>query len=519
MPKPGQSSPLFPTLLHSSNEAVQPATPAQPDYPARERMERATQLWLAIRFPALTLEARGALHGAVEPVAVLEEQSGALRVCAVNAAASTQGVDVGAPLTAAYALVPELVTFERDPERELVRLQRLAAWCAQFTSTVSVTPPDTLLLDVHGSLKLFDGLATLLTRVDEALAALQLMHQLAVAPTALAALWFVRGHEPLVLDDPARLSDALARLPLAVTHWPARTRQTLSGMGVQQIGDVLRLPRDGFARRFGHERRLDLDRALGNCPDPRTPFVLPPVFHARLDLLTETERLSHIEHAVGRLLDELAGVLRGHQRAVSQFDVQLLHRDAPVTVVTIGLAAPAREAARLRRVVHERFERLTLAAPVAEVVLEATRLELLSGRDGDLFSRSVSGYEWPQLVETLRARLGARSVHGLCLVPEHRPEAAWRYVEPGTDGASFTLPARPLWMLSEPSRLSVINHWPAFDGVLQLLRGPERIETGWWDGKDVARDYYIARNPQQLYVWIYRRRRKPKDWYLHGVFA
>jgi hypothetical protein len=34
----------------------------------------------------------------------------------------------------------------------------------------------------------------------------------------------------------------------------------------------------------------------------------------------------------------------------------------------------------------------------------------------------------PQLVERLRARLGEEAVYGVCLIPEHRPEAAWRRV-------------------------------------------------------------------------------------------
>lgn len=521
MRKPGQSRSLFPTLLHTSNAPVErpPQPPPTPDYPERDRAPHARTLWLALRFVDLALEARGARRDNAEPVAVISEHSGVLTVCAANAAAAALGVDTGTPLTAAYALAPQLITLERDEPREVARLHRLAAWCVQFTSTVSLEPPDTLLLDVQGSLTLFGGLPALLGQVEAQLDQLRIARSLSVAPTAQAALWFVRSAAPLVLDDAARLPDALSRLPLSVTGWPVRTLHTLAGMGVRGVGDVLRLPRDGFARRFGRQGRRELDRALGIGPEPRTPFVMPPVFEAALDLLTETERLTHIELAVGRLLDELAGVLRGHQRAVAQFRVGLTHRDATPTVIEIGLAAPSRDVARFKRVVHERLEALTLAAPVTDVTLTAPNLILLSGRDGDLFSRSVAGYEWPQLVETLRARLGAAAVHGLCLVPEHRPEAAWRYVEPGTPGASFDVPRRPLWMMSRPAPLRVHGQWPYWDGVLRIVRGPERIETGWWDGKDVARDYYIAVNPQQLYLWIYRRRRSPKDWYVHGVFA
>ncbi len=527
MRKPGQSRSLFPTLLHTDNtrrEAAQPPPAAPQTAPspvstAPERAELPRTLWLALQCTELPLLACGGARISDQPVAIIVDEKGALSVCASNDCAVAQGVTVGVPLTAAYALVPDLITRERDEKKEQRVLERLAAWSMQFTSTVNVLAPNTLLLEVQGSLKLFGGLPTLVQQLHEQLRDRHVRHRLAVAPTARAALWSARSPTPVVLDDATRLPDLISRLPLSVTRWPLRTLQRLDGMGLRQIGDVLRLPRDGFARRFGRERRLELDQALGIAPDPRTPFVMAPEFEAHLDLLCETERITHIEHALGELIDELEGVLRAHQRGVAALRITLAHLDIDATCVQVGLAAPTRDAVRLKRVVHERLDALTLRAPVVDVALRAAALVPLDGRDGDLFSRSVNGYDWPQLVETLRARLGVSAVHGVCLVPEHRPEAAWRYVEPGTTSPAFAAATRPLWMLSEPVRLPVREGWPQWDGALRILRGPERIETGWWDGRDVARDYYVAVNPHTLHLWIYRRRRAPRDWYLHGVFA
>jgi protein ImuB len=77
---------------------------------------------------------------------------------------------------------------------------------------------------------------------------------------------------------------------------------------------------------------------------------------------------------------------------------------------------------------------------------------------------------------------------------------------------------------------------------LVLEQGPERIESGWWDGRGVARDYYVARQrgggtpeptpagrpqgegqdgPSQIHgakLWVFQERQS-KRWYLHGVFA
>ena len=65
-----------------------------------------------------------------------------------------------------------------------------------------------------------------------------------------------------------------------------------------------------------------------------------------------------------------------------------------------------------------------------------------------------------------------------------------------------------------PERNAVPQHE---DGPLTLLAGPERIESGWWDGQDMERDYFIARTPREALVWVYRERRA--GWYLHGIFS
>jgi protein ImuB len=76
---------------------------------------------------------------------------------------------------------------------------------------------------------------------------------------------------------------------------------------------------------------------------------------------------------------------------------------------------------------------------------------------------------------------------------------------------------RPVWLLNEPVLLSADLQQLRQEGVI-LEQGPERIESGWWDGKGVARDYYIARQIQGARWWVFQER-QTKGWYLHGVFA
>ena len=109
----------------------------------------------------------------------------------------------------------------------------------------------------------------------------------------------------------------------------------------------------------------------------------------------------------------------------------------------------------------------------------------------------------------LAASRGATAVCGLATHPDHRPEHAWRRVEPGEwDPHEFRQPGpRPLWLL-EPRKLE--------EGQFELLAGPERIESGWWDGDEAGRDYFVARFKNASLAWIYR---EIGEWFLHGLFA
>ena len=107
-----------------------------------------------------------------------------------------------------------------------------------------------------------------------------------------------------------------------------------------------------------------------------------------------------------------------------------------------------------------------------------------------------------------------------CAPPaEHRPERAGVIAEAGQRPLQLDFGERPFWLLESPRPLAEIGAVPHHDGPLELLVGPERIESGWWDGDDVARDYFVARMQNEALVWIYREWRGEGGWYLHGVFA
>jgi len=509
------------------------------DEPARS-VAPAGELWLAIHLPNYILEslwqsaaaASEAAAGAdTGHVVVVDPGRGGKVVCACGVTATAAGVAPGMALNSALALLPDARVLARDSRRERTLLETVAMMALDFTPRVNLDPPDGVLLEVRGSLRLFGGVRPLCARVGERLRARGLAPRIALTPTRLASLWFARSGIEVVLRRPEALAGRLAALPLACTRWPERSLRSLATMGVRAVGDCLRLPRDGFTRRFELQMRLDLDRALGHAPDPRAAFVPGERFAARRDLEPELADTARLQRACEPLLDELCAFLQTRGASVESLELRFLHRDAPPTRLRLRFAEPVMAVVRIAALLRERLARAEWPEPVRSVRLRSGPLSEARAQAGDLFApdrRRASAV--PQLVERLRARLGDEAVHGLCLVPEHRPEAAWEKEEIGDillfqktgKGECPLFPLfpgqRPVWLLAEPQRLDG-EEQPHYQGALELEEGPERIESGWWDGRDVRRDYYVARTPAGARVWIFRERRTPGGWFLHGVFG
>jgi protein ImuB len=452
-------------------------------------------LWVALCFPRLALEAllrgRAPSEGADDPWAVAENRS--VLVC--NAAAAAAGVRPGSALTAAWALAPRLRVLPRDAAAEGEALEAVAAWACQFTSKVSLEPPQGVLLEVEGSLRLFGGAGRLMARLRSGLAGIGFEALLAAGPTARAALWLARG-----------ASETLETLPVGAIAPAPEALALLHRIGVRTLGELMRLPRAGVAPRLGQRLLDDLDRALGKIPEPRAFFVPPERFSAQLELPAPVAQAESVLFAARRLLQQLEGFLAARQAGVRGFTLSLLHRGVPPTRIEIGFTAPRRDTEQGLRLLRERLGALALASPTEALRLEAGELAPLAGATPGLFRDARSEAEdWERLLERLQARLGGALVHGLALHADHRPERAWRAVG---DGDAAVAGPRPLWLLEPPRRLG--------EDDFALLAGPERIEAGWWDGEDVVRDYFIARTRAASLAWIYRA---PGGWFLHGLFA
>ncbi len=475
--------------------------------------------WLAIYLPALPLEVYPEALASPLPLAVGQDPRGE-RVLLCNAVAEGRGVRAGLAAGAALALVADLRILPRRPEAEQAALERLAAWCIRFTPQVSLAPPRALVLDVAASLRLFGGAEALLTSVGAGVAGLGYERTCCLAPTPGGALTLAgQGHGGIIAGR-AALRSALAALPVTALGFDRRAHDDLAAMGLRRVADLLRLPRDGLAQRFGQGLVAKLCRLLGDEPDPRPAFVPPAHYAGELELPAEVPEAGALVFACRRLIEELCGYLLGLQAGVRRLEWRLGHADLPHTAFTLGTSTEGRDPGAWLAHLRERLGRLILPAPVRTVALTAGEVRPLPPGPLDLFPELAAALAPdPGLLDRLRSRLGEEAVRGLQALPDHRPERAWRWCLPGEACSGRGRADRPLWLLPEPQPLEVRGQRPWYAGPLDLGGERERIETGWWDGFEVARDYFIATTGSGERLWVYRECHGRRGWFLHGLFG
>ncbi|MEA5444615.1 DNA polymerase Y family protein [Gammaproteobacteria bacterium AB-CW1] len=466
-------------------------------------------LWLCLYFPDLVIESL--TPGDERPCLVVAGEGGAARVVGLNTRARQAGVSTDMRLSSALALVKAPSLCRRDSARERACLAAAADAGMDFTGRVSVLPGEGLLLEVRGSLRLFGGLDVLKAQVLERMEGLGLTAMAAVAPTPLAAQWLARMGDEKPVTNPANLPGRLGRLPLAPLRLNDKTRRSMAGIGLRRLADLLRLPRDGIARRWGNDVLNGLDRALGRAPDPRICWRGQLRFHDHMLLPAETRNADHLMQAAQRMLEKLHRFLRRHDSQVEWLELGCHHHRRETSRLRLRLLGGSSDPKHLGRLLAIRMEALRLPEPVIELSLQSGPLRQAVAVSRGLFMEAGDSARKLDLLEQLRARLGDKRVFSLASRAVHHPEQGWCRSDPGGGGQAYPRDDRPLWLLAEPQPLK-------YTAGFQKVSGPERIETGWWQGRDIARDYYRVVSEDGRCLWIFHDRRG-NHWFMHGLFG
>jgi protein ImuB len=411
-------------------------------------------------------------------------------------------------------------------------LDTVSLWALQFTPRVA-SVDGAVLMELQASLRLFGGWPALLERLRSEGRELG-VSQLAWAPNSLAALALARAGRCDGLSQP--LAPLLNGLPLHTLGAVRPHQTTLAQIGCRCLGDVRALPRGGMARRFDPHLLGALDQAYGHAPEVHQWRTVPEVFQQRLELMSRVENAPALLFGARRLLLALGGWLAARHCGTTAFRLNWAHdalrsREAGEGGgITIHTAEPTRNLLHLGRLLAEHLDKVQLAAPVGDLELIALDVQALTEQSASFLPDARDqGESLGRVLERLSARLGPERVQRPVLLPDHRLEAMCRW-----QAAALPLPRKPLppgsapqpgFVLPEPLKLALRGDRPYYQGELQLLAGPQRVEGGWWDrvgqtSRNVVRDYWVALSPQAGVLWVFQTRLDAAPaWYLHGHFA
>ncbi|MBV7485855.1 DNA polymerase Y family protein [Bordetella sp. BOR01] len=486
-------------------------------------------LWITVFLRCLPLDTARPQWPRDAAFAVLEQE----RIAALTPAAMAAGLQGGMRRAGAAAMAPEITLLARDIAAENRVLHEAALALLQYTPEIALAEPDAILLQVGASLAYFGGPRALHRRVAATLHAMGLHASLGLAPTAQGAWLLARQAAPRAPRKALRaatLARRLDALPCALLPDAQPRLDWLHDIGCHTLGALRGLPRAGLQRRCGTELVRALDSAYGATPECHAWIQPPARFRQRLELPDYIEHADAVLASARRLLEQLCGWLAAGRRAVQHLTLVLEHergrRARPPSELPLSLAQPAWQQSHLLDLLREKLGRLQLEAPVIALVLNVAETVEQPAASTCLFPEpGGTPAEHARLLDLLSARLGRERVLHARPVADHRPEAAngWQAAQDGAGGPD-TLPGpldRPFWLLDPPILLQVVRHRPAYAGQpLRLVRGPERIESGWWDAALTVRDYFVAEDAAAARYWIYRERdTEHARWFLHGRYA
>lgn len=360
----------------------------------------------------------------------------------------------------------------------------------------------------------------------------------------------------LRIVPPGTIWEPLDPLPPGALRLDSALCETLAQLGLERISQVRQLPRASLLARFGATIAWRLDQAAGRIPEVWRSLGEEPRFQAERSFDFPIRDRGSVEFVIGQLLEQVCRELRSLQQGALQWQItgrvetsaaerlsaEQLSACGTLELV-VNLFQPTATVRHVQQLVGLQLEQQREwdleARPLQELRVRATRCVLLAERQRQLFDEDprMDGQAVAQLLNQLAARLGPDRIVRPVQVAGAQPELAFRQhvlvgnvqrvPRGGREKPHVPALSRPLRLLSSAWPLSVTARPPLHSPALLVASGwqatvarawgPERIETGWWRGTLVRRDYWRVQTVEGQLLWLYRDLNR-QQWFLQGTF-
>ncbi|MBL4631886.1 MAG: DNA polymerase Y family protein [Paraglaciecola sp.] len=469
-------------------------------------------IWLYLYFPNLQLDAllqqNPESNMQAQAYVILNEQTN--QICQFNPTAYQAGIRLGMGLGTAAMLKGDLQVIAYQEKVTKNRLEDIAQHLYLITSDICFFNDNALLLRVHHMLNLYGNLTSYWQVVRQCLLRQRVHFHFATGYSPLAAKLLAITAWDRVTDDMQAVKQAVQKVSLQHTDLTTKAVVKLQRVGVHNIQGLFKIPLADIAKRFDIEVVTYIGKLTTEIPHPVDFFHPKTSFDRVIELLYDIENIQILQAPLSQLLHTLEQFLKTRDLLTQTLVFTLSQRDEKSIELNIHSQQGEYLAKYWAALISLKLENVTLSAPVFAIRLRVENTYIRTPDESDLFAGKQGRLSRLQLISVLQAKLGEQAVSTLVLTDDYRPEqiiqTSKQLAKPLQNAALYAL--RPSFLLTPPQRLQE---------KVSIAYGPERIETGWWDAKPITRDYFIARNRQGQWYWIFKT---PKgEWYLHGVFS
>jgi len=495
-----------------------------------------------------------------QPLAVVSGAAPATRVVEANAHARAAGVRPGLSDAEAGVRCPALVRRPVSADAEAAARHALLDACLSVSPRLEDAGAGLVHVDLAGLHRLFGHDAAIAARLRRQARAVGLEARVGIATTraaAMVAAWI--GAAVNVLPAGGERA-ALAAVPLAALEWPDALADTFRRWGLDTLGDLATLPREGLGTRLGPAGLDAHDRASGVDRAPWVPWTAPMFWEEAQGLDYELDTLPALAPVLDAVLGRLCARLAAAHLVADALDIRLALVTGGHHTRSMTLAAPLSDVPALAALLALEIEAHPPPAGVVGVAISAHVVPRRAAATDLWQPPAPAPRELAGVLARLTTLVGGANVGAPVALDSHRPDATTLTTfsgEPGppiADGAradantdrrvSAETPADgppspeaaqadvaagalALRRLRPPRMVSVEVH----DGrparvtdsaagrtlAVVTCAGPWRISGDWWDVDVWARDEWDVALTDDT-VWRLAHNRLTSTWSLDGVY-
>ena len=459
----------------------------------------------------------------------------ATRVVEANAVARAAGVLPAMTEAEARARCPEIATRALADEIQATACYALLDAALVVSPRVEDAGAGVVHLDVRGLERLIGDASAVGRRLLREVRAVGFTATVGLAESRAAAHVAAHLADGVTMVAPGREQATLASVPLTIIEPDPTTAATLARWGVQTLGELAALPREGLAARLGAAGLRLHDLACGVDREPFRAYVPPPFYQEAQGLEWELDTLDALAAALAPVLERLANRLRAAHLATDVLDIDLRLSSAERYQRRVALAHPLTDAAAMLTLVRLDLETHPPPAAVIGVAVTAHPVRAVPGQGGLWHPPAPAVRDLVTVLTRLTALVGPAKIGAPRLEDSHRPDPV--SVAPfDIDRAN---PASPptrsrvepdravltLRRLRPPRRVDVEHdanapanvRWNGVRYPVHGLAGPWRRSGDWWDVEGWVRDEWDVALADGTVCRLAHDLRT-NAWFLDGVY-